>query len=186
MKQTCIHVLILALIASACTQAPAQISISETPTIKAPITFTPSLTYTASSTTTATSIPPTRTPTPSCDCTLTPTPTRKATKRPTGELPGVMIRGAVTAPNKMGIAGVQVYYALSAYPGNLLATTDAQGQYDGFIYIPQDETVRVWVEYTGYLFRPGEGNRSWINGEFAWHHYGGYENVNLSFIGTPE
>jgi hypothetical protein len=89
-------------------------------------------------------------------------------------------------PNGQGIAGVQVYYALSAYAGSLLVTTNAQGQYDGFIYIPQDETVRVWAEYVGYVFKPGRGNKSWINGEFAWHHYGGYEDADLNFVGTPE
>jgi hypothetical protein len=116
---------------------------------------------------------------------LTPKPTEEETIPPTGEQPGVQLNGRVASPSGEGIEGVQIYYAFAAYSGNLFDTTDAQGQYEGFIYIPHDETVRVWAEIAGYDLKPGSGNKSWLNGEFAWRNYGNYEFVELNFIGTP-
>lgn len=111
----------------------------------------------------------------------------EVTRPPTGELPGAHVHGIVTSPTGQGIEGVQIHYALSAYPtGNLLAITNVQGEYDGFIGIPHVETVRVWAEYAGTTFKPGAGGKAWYNGEFGWINYGHYENVPLNFIGTPQ
>ena len=149
-------------------------SFTSTPTIKPPPTAT-----TTQSILTAVIVP-------IRENTFTPTPTPEPTDEPTGESPGVALRGSVTSPDGAGITGVQIFYAFSAYPGNLLATTDSQGSYDGFIFIPSDETIRVWAQLSGYSFKPGEGSKSWMGGEFSWRHYAGFENVRLGFVGTPE
>ncbi len=197
MKRCSIHVFILAALISACAsqptitaEKPSPTEVTSSPT--RPATSTPSRTPipspTVTDTPTITDTPslPTKTTRPVRDCTPTISPTIEPTKRPTGESPGVQLHGYVSAPNGEAIAGAQIYYAFSAYPGNQLATTTSDGQYDGFIYIPHDETVRIWAEYIGYTFKPGTGNKSWISGEFAWHHYAGYEFVSLDFIGTPD
>ncbi len=175
------------------TPSPSPIPTEPTPPIE--ISNTPSLTLTPSPfptpthtpTPTITPFPPANTFTEACDCTATPTLTIEVTKPPTGELSGAHVYGTVTSPTGQGIEGVQIYYALSAAPyRDLLAVTNAQGQYDGFIGIPHVETVRVWADYAGYTFKPGTGSKSWYNGEFGWISYGHYENVSLNFIGTPQ
>jgi hypothetical protein len=96
----------------------------------------------------------------------------------------VQVRGTVTLPNGDPIPNAQIYFALSAGPySTFLATTDSQGQYEGFIGLPHQEIVRVWAELPGYTFKPGDANRAWISGEFGWQYYGGFEFANLNFIG---
>ncbi len=186
MRSTCIHFFILALILAACTPLPTPTAAEETLTpAESTNTATHTLTTTSTFTLTATLIPPTATATPVCDCTPTPSPTIEVTEFPTGEMPGAFVRGTVTLPNGEGIAGINIYHAFSAYSGELLDVTNSEGYYEGFIYIPHEETVRVWAESDSYDFKPGLGNRTWMTNEFAWHYYNGYENVNLSFIGTP-
>lgn len=139
---------------------------------------------------TLTPIPPTATTqsleSPTLIPTETSTPTLENTQPPTSEIPGVQVSGTVTLPNGDPIANAQIYFAISAGPySTLLATTNTQGQYEGFIGIPHQEIVRVWAEMPGYTFKPGNANRAWAGGEFGWQYYGGFESVNLSFIGTP-
>src|SRR3990172_863447 len=189
MHRTRVPIFILTLLIAACAPAaPAETGTS--PATQVTIAASQTLTAHASSTSrntltwTPTTVAPTITVTPRCDCTRTPSPTVEATKPPTGEHPGAKISGSVTTPNGEGIAGVPIYYAFSAYPGNQFAITDSRGQYDGFLFIPHEEIVRIWAMDAIHTFKPGNGKKSWVNGEFAWHHYGGYENVTLNFIGT--
>jgi len=95
------------------------------------------------------------------------------------------VRGNVTLPDGTGVSGVLIYSAFAAYKGGTIAITDDHGYYEAFIFIPGDETVRIWAEAPGYSVKPGKGCRSWINGEFFWRHYAGYEMVELNFIVTP-
>jgi len=93
----------------------------------------------------------------------------------------------VLSPNGDPSEGVEIYYALSSYPsGTLLAVTDIFGRYEGFIFIPHAEVTRVWAVHPQLNFKPGAGTKSWMNGEFAWHFYGGFEYVRLDFFGTPK
>lgn len=110
------------------------------------------------------------------------TPTPYRTRPPTSNQPGVFIHGTVTLPNGIGLPGVPIYYAFSAYPGNSITNTNENGEYSAFIGLAADELVRVWAESPDYTFKPGGGATTWFDHEFAWRHYSGYERVKLSFI----
>ena len=193
MKPSCFLVLLLGVLLQACSSSstpPAIQEITSTAVVTTSAAETdtsiPSLGLIRSPTLTETPVRPTKTFTPFCDCTTTPSPTIAATWQPTGESPGVRISGTVNTPNGEGLEGVKIYYAFSAYPGVELATTNSDGYFEGFISIPSDESLRVWAEYPGYSFKPGSGNKTWLDGEFAWRHYSGYENTSLDFTGTAE
>ena len=187
MKSIYFTSLLLSIMLGAC-QPTAATSTATPVTETTPPTFTPipppTLTITPSPTATQTAILPSPTLTPICNCTPAPSTTSEPTKYPTGEAPGVMVQGRVTLPNGTGANGISIYSAFAAYPGELIATTDQNGYYEAFIYIPGDETVRVWAKAPGYTVKPGQGFRGWYDGEFFWRHYAGYEVVRLSFIIT--
>jgi hypothetical protein len=193
MKPSCFLVLLLGVFLQACTSSttpPAiQIFTSTAVVMTSPsetYTLIPSPTLTENPPLTETPASPTTTLTFVRDWTAIPSSTIAATWQPTGESPGVRISGTVETPSGAGLEGVKIYYAFSAYPEAGLSTTNSDGYYEGFIYIPSDETLRVWAEYPGYSFKPGSGNKTWLNGEFAWRHYSGYENTRLNFTGTSE
>lgn len=78
------------------------------------------------------------------------------------------------------LAGVKIYRQLAAYPGELAATTDANGYYKtNFVPIPGDEMVAIWAELEGHHFVPDK---------YVWRHYYGPETQRLDFaarLGAP-
>jgi hypothetical protein len=104
--------------------------------------------------------------------TITPAPVASPT---VVNMPGIVVRGHVTI-NGAGLAGVNVYKRFSAYPRDLIATTDKDGYYESaFIPIPGDEMVSVEAELAGYTFDPPY---------HYWRHYYGYELTTLDFVAT--
>jgi hypothetical protein len=90
--------------------------------------------------------------------------------------PGLVVRGRVTL-NGVGLAGVKIYKRFSAYPADLIATTDENGYYESeFIGIPGDEMTSIEVELAGYTFDPPY---------YYWRHYHGYEITTCDFTATP-
>lgn len=78
--------------------------------------------------------------------------------------------------NNKGLAGVKIYKRFSAYPWELIATTDQNGYYESeFIPIPGDEMVSIQPELDGYAFEP----------PFSyWRHYHGYVEMTWDFTAT--
>jgi hypothetical protein len=88
-------------------------------------------------------------------------------------MPGILVRGHVTI-NGVGLAGVSIYKRFSAYPRELIATTDKDGYYESaFIPIPGDEMVSIEAELAGYTFDPPY---------YYWRHYHGYEDTTRDFV----
>jgi hypothetical protein len=86
--------------------------------------------------------------------------------------PGILIRGRVVTGCD-GLANVNIFQSFSAYPGELIATTDSNGYYKSeFIYVPFDEMVGVWAVRNGYSFEPEN---------YFWRHYAGYREYTLNF-----
>ena len=103
------------------------------------------------------------------------TPTSAAPFPTAVDMPGVVVRGHVTFNGK-GLAGVNIYKRFSAYPRELVASTDKDGYYESaFIPIPGDEMVSVEAELTGYTFDPPY---------HYWRHYHGYELTTRDFKAT--
>ena len=96
------------------------------------------------------------------------------TETPTAvNMPGMIVRGHVTI-NGVGLAGVNIYKRFSAYPRELITTTDKNGYYEStFIGIPGDEMVSIEAELTGYTFDPPY---------YYWRHYHGFEETTRDFI----
>jgi hypothetical protein len=91
--------------------------------------------------------------------------------------PGLILRGHVTS-NGVGLAGVNIYRRFSAYPPELIATTDENGVYESdFIPIPGDEMVSVEAELEGYNFDPPY---------YYWRHYHSYEETTCDFVAIPK
>ncbi len=185
-RYACILIL---LFISACSTGVINITASPPPTAHTSPTPT--------ETSTQTLIPPTAVISPTFTSTNTPAiePTESSptsistqildeTPLPTFDQPGVYVYGKVTLPDGTPLAGASIYYAFSAYPGNFLTSTSENGTYNGFIYIPSDETIRIWVEAEGYEIKPQSGNAIWLDHEFAWRHYKGSEGVKLEFVAT--
>ncbi len=79
-----------------------------------------------------------------------PTPTLPPISPTPDTRPGLTVRGHA-AVNGVGLAGVKIYKRFSAYPRELIATTDEKGYYEsGYIFIPGDEMVSVEAELAGY------------------------------------
>jgi hypothetical protein len=94
---------------------------------------------------------------------------------PTSEDTGLLIRGRVTKDG-IGLPGVDIYRNFAAYPGQLAATTDADGYYQSdFWFIPGDEMVSVWAVKDGYTFDPPN---------YSWRHYHGREERTLDFTAS--
>ncbi len=92
-------------------------------------------------------------------------------------MPGMIVRGHVTI-NDAGLAGVNIYKRFSAYPRELIATTDKDGYYEStFIHIPGDEMVSIEAELAGYTFEPPY---------YYWRHYHGYEETTRDFVATAK
>ena len=106
---------------------------------------------------------------PTITPTLSPAPTTAV------NMPGMIVRGHVTV-NSVGLAGVNIYKRFSAYPRELLATTDKNGYYESvFIGIPGDEMVSIEAELAGYTFDPPN---------YYWRHYHGFEKTTCDFVAT--
>lgn len=96
---------------------------------------------------------------------------------PTAETrPGLVVRGHVTIDGA-GLAAVKIYRRFSAYPWELIATTDDNGYYEsGFINIPGDEMVSIKAELDGYTFDPPH---------YYWRHYHSFEHTTCDFAAVP-
>ena len=110
---------------------------------------------------------------------LGPTPTPSLEPSPMfTPSPGMIVRGQVTFNNR-GLDGVKIYRRFSAYPPELIAITDENGNYESvFINIPGDEMVSIEAELAGYSFEPSF---------YYWRHYHGYEEPTCDFaaISSP-
>ncbi|MCJ7433484.1 MAG: carboxypeptidase-like regulatory domain-containing protein [Anaerolineales bacterium] len=176
----------------ALTACQSSLPLSTPTSIKAVDTGTPSrtpipVTSTATQTSarTATHLPPTRTVDQSLAPTLTPTskPTQ-ATKSPG---PGLIVRGTVKLADGTAVEGVDIHVAFASYDGSVVATTSSSGYYTSeYIYIPGDETIRVWAEAAGFSFKPADGTAVWTGTEFYWRHYFGFEDRSLDFTAISE
>jgi hypothetical protein len=82
------------------------------------------------------------------------------------------VHGTVTL-NGEGLQGVSIYKRFSAYPRELVATTDENGYYESeFIFIPGDEMVSIEAELAGYTFDPPY---------YYWRHYHSYVDYTRDF-----
>ena len=92
----------------------------------------------------------------------------------TMDTPGLVVYGNVRNMGGEGVENVSIYRSYSAYPGVLIATTDANGDYESeFANIPGDEMVNVWANGQGLAFEPGQ---------CYWRHYYGYERTRCDFV----
>jgi hypothetical protein len=88
--------------------------------------------------------------------------------------PGLVVYGNVRKTSGEGVANVNIYRGYAAYPGVLIATTDANGDYESdFGYIPGDEMVTVRADGLGFTYEPEN---------YFWRHYHGYERVHSDFV----
>ncbi len=93
-----------------------------------------------------------------------------ATAQPT---PGLAVSGTVLDEQGNGVENVQIYRSYSAYPGEVIATTDATGTYKSeFYFIPGDEMVAVWAIKPGFTFEPES---------YRFRHYYGSDLRQLDF-----
>ncbi len=91
--------------------------------------------------------------------------------------PGLVVHGTVLDKQGNGVENVQIYRSYAAYPGEVIATTDAHGQYASVFYpIPGDEMVAVWAEKAGLVFSPAS---------CTWRHYYGFEKKECNFVVAP-
>jgi hypothetical protein len=91
--------------------------------------------------------------------------------------PGMMVSGSVRNSNGMGVENIAIYAKYSSNPDNLIATTDAAGNYHSAFYaIPGVQMVTVWVEQSGLLFQPET---------YSWRHFAGYEIKRFDFLAQP-
>ncbi len=91
--------------------------------------------------------------------------------------PGLMIYGTVKDQNSAGVENVAIYRSYSSYPGIVIASTDANGNYESDFYqIPGDEMVTIWAEKQGISFQPEN---------YHWRHYYGYEQAECNFLVQP-
>jgi DNA primase large subunit len=71
------------------------------------------------------------------------------------------------------VAGVEIFRRYAGYPGEVVATTNAEGYYlSDFYPIPGDEMVTVWAEAPELRFAPEY---------YYWRHYYGYEITGHDF-----
>ena len=107
------------------------------------------------------------------------TPTLPVEPSPTSvNMPGLVVHGHVTM-NGVALSGVKIYKRFSAYPAELIATTNENGYYESdFINVSGDEMVSIQAELAGYTFDPPN---------YYWRHYHGYEITTCDFaaVTTP-
>jgi hypothetical protein len=88
--------------------------------------------------------------------------------------PGLVVYGTVRNMSGEGVENVSIYRSYSAYPGVLIATTDANGDYESeFADIPGDEMVNVSANGQRLTLEPKQ---------CYWRHYYGYERVRCDFV----
>jgi hypothetical protein len=135
-------------------------------------------------------VTPTPLPSPTVSWTVFPTAASTASFTPTADVvpspiammpsfvpspplaAGLVVRGRVTLDG-VGLAGVSILRQYSAYPGEVVAVTDANGYYQsGFMGIPGDEMVSISAQFAGYMFDPPY---------IYWRHYFGYEETTCNF-----
>jgi hypothetical protein len=88
--------------------------------------------------------------------------------------PGLVVSGTVKDGSGAGVENVQIFRSYSAYLGEVIATTDAKGQFISVFYpIPGDEMVSIWAEKPGLGFEPVS---------YQWRHYYGYERKECDFL----
>jgi hypothetical protein len=88
--------------------------------------------------------------------------------------PGLVVYGSVRNESGVGVDHVSIYRSYSAYPGVVIAVTDASGSYQSDFYaIPGDEMVSVWAEQADMQFSPAS---------CSWRHYAGYEMKACNFV----
>ncbi|OGN93250.1 MAG: hypothetical protein A2Z71_00950 [Chloroflexi bacterium RBG_13_50_21] len=88
--------------------------------------------------------------------------------------PGLVVYGTVRNMSGEGVENVSIYRSYSAYPGVLIATTDANGDYEAeFAEIAGEEMVTVWANGQGLTFEPEQS---------YWRHYYGYERIRCDFV----
>jgi len=88
--------------------------------------------------------------------------------------PGLVVFGYVRDKSAVGVPGVNIYRSYASYPGVVIATTGANGDYQSDFYpIPGDEMVTVWADGLGYEYEPKQ---------YYWRHYYGYEGAECSFL----
>ncbi len=94
------------------------------------------------------------------------------------QAPGLVVSGKVTDLNGVGVENVKIYRSYASYPGEVIATTDANGYYvSAFYAIPGDENITIWAEKAGTSFDPENYN---------WRHYYGFEHAECNFqISSP-
>ena len=89
-------------------------------------------------------------------------------------VPGLVVYGYVRDSNGAGVEGVGIYRSYASYPGEVIATTDADGYYQSDFYpIPGDEMVTVWAIRSGQEFEPDK---------YYWRHWHGYEQAECNFV----
>jgi hypothetical protein len=99
----------------------------------------------------------------------------------------VVVRGYVKLADSTPMEGVNIYVAFASYGGNIVASTNSNGYYSSeYIYIPGDETIRVWAEAAGYSFKPAGGSAVWTGTEFYWRHYFVFEDRSLDFTAVSD
>ena len=86
---------------------------------------------------------------------------------------GLVVSGRVTDLAGAGVENVSIYRSYASYTGEVIATTDANGDYVSMFYpIPGDENVTIRAEKPGITFEP----------EYChWRHYYGYEQAECNF-----
>jgi hypothetical protein len=73
-----------------------------------------------------------------------------------------------------GVENVSIYRSYAGYPGVLIGTTDAEGNYESdFAYIPGDEMVTIRAEGLGLTYVPEY---------YFWRHYSGFQRKQCDFI----
>jgi len=88
--------------------------------------------------------------------------------------PGLFVYGTVRDLSGAGVENAYIYRSYASYPGDLLAMTDAGGNYlSDFYSIPGDEMITIWANKTGLVFEPDK---------YYWRHYFGYEQVECNFL----
>ena len=88
--------------------------------------------------------------------------------------PGLVVYGTVRNMSGEGVENVSIYRSYSAYPGVLIATTDANGDYESeFADIPGDEMVNVSANGQRLSLEPKQ---------CYWRHYYGYERTRCDFV----
>ncbi len=91
--------------------------------------------------------------------------------------PGLVVQGTVRLSDGTGLAGVTICRNYASYPGQVVATTDANGLFQSaFAGIPGDEMVGIWPMKEGYTFEPNF---------VGWRHYYGNEVKTQDFTAIP-